>query len=170
MNTIIINWISLEQFGLYPTDLITLGDDSFISTSRRWDLKWCGEFVKKIGMELNLQKCDQRQDLDQIKFLGYHIGKGQPYKPHSEWMAALLFPENPDKSFSDLQNRALGLYYANMCVDIEFATITRTIIKFKPFDIAVPPNFERMLRQVGIALSSLDPINLPDPLYFTKFF
>lgn len=168
-NAILVNWMSLEKFGYFPTDQLYLGDDSMIVSTREWDLDWCQTFLKNIGMELNVAKSDQSTSLSRLKFLGYYINDGIPLKPRSEWLAALLYPERPDRCFDDTQSRALGLYYANMCVDNHFAQICSTIIRFRPFNLSFTSNFERMLRHIGVNISLLDPHNLPDPFYFTKF-
>lgn len=170
VNCILINWLSLEQFGSFPEESIFLGDDSLTRSFRKWDLDFCNKFLSQIGMEINLEKSGQTTELKSIRFLGYRIGDGEPNKDLSEWMVALLYPERPDKEFSDVQNRALGLYYANMCVDIEFARICHSIIHLRPFDVKFSSNFERMLRHIGINLSAIDPHNLPSPLYFAKTF
>ncbi|KAK4874223.1 hypothetical protein RN001_013583 [Aquatica leii] len=78
VNTIIINWLSFEQFGHYPLDVVALGDDSLISSTKRWDFVKCEELLNKIGMTLNMEKCEQNENLGRLKFCGNIIGSGTP--------------------------------------------------------------------------------------------
>jgi hypothetical protein len=164
VNTILINYLSLKQFGTYPHELLVLGDDSLVKTSKEWDFNECQKYLNLFGMSINVDKSCKSQCLHELKFLGYTINMGYPRKEFSEWMAALVFPERPDECLDDVQSRALGLYHANMCIDMNFARICYTIIKFKEFDLRLPRNLQRMLKMQGIR--SLDPLNVPTPMDF----
>lgn len=69
VNSILINWLSVLQFGSFPLDALFLGDDSFIASSRKWDLDFCHRFLNSIGMELNLEKSDQGQELGKLTYI-----------------------------------------------------------------------------------------------------
>lgn len=166
-NAIFINWTNLRHLGR-PEDYLVFGDDSFFSTDAEFDLDKVAADAQLIGMELNYKKSQVSTNLYNIQFLGYYLGEGKPWKPHDAWMTALHFPEAPDKSFADVQSRAVGLYYANMCVDEHFANLCRGIVQAKQFDLALSANLQRMLSHIGIAVKDVDPITLPDPSYFFK--
>lgn len=167
-NSILMNWISIKIDNDAPIDALYMGDDSLLRTKSKWDLDECQHLIRSIGMELNMQKCQSQRDLHSIVFLGYEINNGIPTKDHESWLAALHCPERPDENFEMVQSRALGLYYANMGIDLAFHNKCYAIIKLKPFDLHFSRNFERMLTYVGIQLTDLDPINLPSPVTFLK--
>nr|APG78215.1 RdRp [Shuangao partiti-like virus 1] len=165
-NHILCTWMNLHQFGRPPLDILVLGDDSIFATSKPFDLNAGGDLAKEIGMKLNGIKSQTTTSLMTLKFLGYRIGKGTPSKDHDEWLTALLYPEMPDKSFDCLQSRALGLYYANMCVDRRFSQICLDIIKSRPFDLILPRDFERRLKYIGIAIDVIEKGELPSETEF----
>lgn len=167
-NYILCAWMSLKQLGSLPMDILVLGDDSLIKTHKPLDLSECQELMTSIGMFLNPIKSQMTSELVTMKFLGYRIGNGTPQKDIDDWMTALLFPETPDLSFSQLQSRALGLYYANMCVDMTFANICYGLIRAKPFDLHLSRNFERKLKFIGISLERLKTQELPTPFEFVR--
>lgn len=169
INCILIAWCSYEQFGTPPKDDLYLGDDSLIGTDSRWNLDVCCRLVSEIGMQINQSKSVTTDDLYNITFLGYKVGMGTPFKAHDDWMTSLMFPEIPDRDFAAVQSRAIGLLYANMGVDVKFHAICSNIIRLQPFDIAIPRNFGRMLKHIGVHISTMDPTNIPDPAYFFKY-
>lgn len=167
-NFILCEWLCLSQ-GIPPRDILVMGDDSIMSTYSPFNLREACNQVETIGMKINIQKSQVTTELYTLKFLGYHLGNGCPFKEHSDWMTSLLYPESPDFSFDQLQSRALGLYYANMGVDYTFARLTAGLVKFKPFNLMLSRNFERMLKFTGISLEYIKTNNLPEPDYFVKF-
>lgn len=167
-NYVLCQWIHLEQFGRPVEDILVLGDDSLMSTSQILDINKANQLMKTIGMELNMTKSENSSNLQSIKFLGYSIGNGIPSKTRDTWMTALGYPETPDYTIDQLQSRALGLYYANMCVDQGFAHLCRHIVKMKPFNLVMSREFERKLKFIGIALETLKTGILPTELEFAR--
>lgn len=167
-NYILCEWMCLSQ-GAPPRDILVMGDDSIISLHTDFCLREANALMDTIGMRINISKSQITTELYTLKFLGYHLGHGCPFKEHSDWMTALLFPESPDFTFDQLQSRALGLYYANMGVDYSFASLTAGLVKFRPFNLILSRNFERMLKFIGVSLEVLKTRDLPDPDYFIKY-
>lgn len=165
-NYILCQWIHLEQFGRPVEDILVLGDDSFMSTSELLNIEKANSLMSSIGMRLNLEKSETTSNLHSIKFLGYSIGNGVPFKSRDTWMTALAYPETPDYCLDQLQSRALGLYYANMCVDAGFAHLCKHLVKMKPFQLMVSREFERKMKFIGISLEVLKTGVLPTALQF----
>lgn len=165
-NYILCQWMCLEQLGVFAEDIIVQGDDSLMALNGVMSLTKCSELMKSIGMEINMDKSQITTELQTMKFLGYRVGQGIPSKDHNEWLTALLFPERPDYEFAQLQSRALGLYYANMCVDEKFANICAGLVKMKPFDLILSRDFQRKLRFIGISLDAIKTGYLPTSTEF----
>lgn len=160
-NHVLCTWMNLTQSGKTPQDMLVLGDDSIFSTHKPFDLEKGSQLAQSIGMNINESKSQTTTTLGTLKFLGYRVGKGIPSKDHHEWLTALLYPEIPDKSLDCLQSRALGLYYANMCVDRPFSQLCLKIIKQSPFDLILPRDFERRLKYIGISVDAIESGTLP---------
>lgn len=167
-NYILCQWMCLDQLGSFAEDIIVQGDDSLMALHGVLSLRKCQDLMSTIGMEINMEKSQITTELQTMKFLGYRIGQGIPSKDHNEWMAALLFPERPDTMFNELQSRALGLYYANMCVDEKFSSICAGLVKMKPFNLILSRNFERRLKFVGVSLELLKSGAVPPAEHFIK--
>lgn len=157
INSILIHWMFYEQQGRGPEDTIFMGDDSLIVTRFPFCLEKADQLMKTIGMKINTLKSQVENSLARVKFLGYYIGDGVPWKDRRDWVTALLYPERPDESWDDVQSRALGLYYANMGVDYYVHRICRILVKFKPFNLTLSRNFERGLKMIGLCIENLDP-------------
>jgi hypothetical protein len=168
INYLLLQWASLTQFGDYLEDIMVLGDDSLSATRSDLSLRECAELFSTVGMEVNMTKSQITRELSTIQFLGYKIGNGVPSKDRDAWMTALLYPERPDRSFDELQSRALGLYYANMCVDANFAALCARIVKFRKFDLILSRNFERHLKFIGVSLDVLRTGELPTEIEFAR--
>nr|APG78243.1 RdRp [Hubei partiti-like virus 46] len=168
VNHILIEWACISLVGKFPDDVIVLGDDSLFTLPVAVPLDDFEALFSTVGMHLNLSKSQITTELDTMTFLGYKIGRGIPSKDHDDWITALLFPETPDRCFADLQSRALGLYYANMCVDQRFASITAGLVKMKAFDLNISRGLERHLKFIGVALDVLQRKHLPSAFEFAK--
>lgn len=112
-------------------------------------------------MRINDLKSQVEEELRRLKFLGYYIGDGIPWKKHEDWLIALLYPEIPDLEWDQVQSRALGLFYANICVDRYVEHICRSLIQLRPFNVILSRNFERGMKMIGVNLEMLDPFNIP---------
>lgn len=58
VNCILINWISLRTDGVIPDDSLFMGDDSLIVTRSLWNIDFCQQIMRSVGMELNMEKTD----------------------------------------------------------------------------------------------------------------
>nr|APG78332.1 RdRp [Wuhan house centipede virus 8] len=168
VNYILCQWMCLELQGVFCKDILVQGDDSLFATSTVFDLQKAFKMMESIGMEINREKSQVTTELGTMKFLGYQLGFGVPRKPRDEWMTALLFPETPDITMAHLQSRALGLYYANMYVDRQFAELCKEIIQKCPFDLVIPRDFERKLKYIGLSLEVLKTGRLPTEMEFAR--
>ncbi|AVK59490.1 RdRP [Wuhan fly virus 6] len=167
-NYILCQWMCLEQHGHFAKDILVQGDDSLFATSAVFKLDHGFEMMSSIGMELNREKSQITTELGSMKFLGYKIGFGVPSKTREEWMTALLFPETPDLSYDHLQSRALGLYYANMCVDRQFGELCKDIVNSRPYDLILSRDFERRMKYIGISLDVLKTGYMPTEMEFAR--
>jgi len=158
VNAVLINWIHLEITGQFPRDYLVMGDDSLVACDRPLDFDAVQDLLDPIGMIINFRKSAQSKSLNRLQFIGYSMTIGIPSKPEDELFAALAFPERPDREFSDLQNRALGLLYAGMGEHERFHQMCTAIIKLQPFDIAIPPHLRRLIELVlGVTVKHSDP-------------
>lgn len=166
VNAVLTNWIHLECTGYFPRDYLVLGDDSLVGCERPLELDKAQELMRSIGMNINYSKTGQSASLMNLTFLGYKITTGIPSRPVSGLMASLLLPERPDREFSDVQNRALGLLYAALGEHEEFHNLCTAIIRLKPFDIALPSYLRRHAEMVlGCTIASTEP---PTQMAFIK--
>ncbi|VDN30519.1 unnamed protein product, partial [Cylicostephanus goldi] len=104
-------WSGLKQ-ECRIRQLKVLGDDSIFGTERPYDLIQAQIIFERVETKLNMQNSAVSHYTDDLTFLGYQINYGAPSKPLDRWLAALLFPEEMDRSWSDVATRALGLLYA----------------------------------------------------------
>lgn len=168
VNYILVNWMIMRQQGEFPLSQKYLGDDSIISTRKKVDLDKARDLFSTIGMALNPTKSSQSDRLSDLSFLGYTL-EDSPSKPFHKWVASLLYPERYDRSFEDVQSRALGLLYANCGVDATFDVICRGLVKFRPFDLRLPRNLQRMLWNIGIHDVCRDPPTPEDFFWMLHF-
>lgn len=168
INYILCQWMCLEQHGHNVKDILVQGDDSLFATGTVFRLDEACQLMRSIGMNINREKSQITTELGSMKFLGYRIGYGVPSKTREEWMTALLYPETPDLTLDHLQSRALGLYYANMCVDRQFANLCRDIVKARSYDLVISRDFERRMKYIGISLDLLKTGYLPTELEFAR--
>lgn len=164
-NYILITWAYLRQHGQYPNHIKVMGDDSIIGSDLPIDLDLLALHMSEIGMKINVQKSSVSKFLHNLTFLGYTINDGTPSKPYQRWLAALLYPEYPDRSWDIVASRALGLCYACMGVDDKFDSLCRTIVGLRPFDLAIGSNLMRMLEMIGVKEVKKEP---PDKLEFLR--
>jgi hypothetical protein len=165
VNYILIVWVYIEQTGLPPRSIKVLGDDSVAGSDKKLDLCDANDLFRSIGMSINLTKSAVSKYLADLTFLGYQINFGIPTKPHSRWMAALLYPERPDRCWDDVASRAVGLCYAAFGLDDRFDTLCRIIITLQPFDLCIDSSLARMLHMIGWEHVSKDP---PDRITFLR--
>lgn len=165
VNYILVVWICLEITGHPPVDCKVLGDDSIFATRQSINLDDVSDLVKQIGMEINVAKSVTSRHLGNLTFLGYQLNDGVPTKPHDKWMAALLYPERPDRRWDDCASRAVGLCYANLGVDSVFDQLCRRIIALQPFTLTFSRSFAKMLWIAGWKNVSPTP---PEPLEFLR--
>lgn len=165
VNYILITWMCLEVLGDLPSYIKVLGDDSIFRVSRHFCLDDFADLAESIGMKINVAKSVVSRNPSNLTFLGYQLNDGTPSKPFERWMAALLYPEYPDRAWDDVASRALGLLYANLGVDSQFDTLCRRIIVLQPFDLHFSANIVRMLRMIGWNHVDRRP---PDMMYFMR--
>lgn len=156
INYLLITWFCMEQ-DLSINKMLVLGDDSLVGLPRRPDLDKMCKLAQSIGMDINLRKSCQSDDLNAIKFLGYRINDCRPMKDRNDWLAALYFPERPDEEWDDVASRALGLYYANQGVDHYMHNMLGALVRLKPFDLRMSANQEQELRMLGIQVDKTLP-------------
>nr|APG78281.1 RdRp [Hubei partiti-like virus 42] len=164
VNYILITWINLKIANCLPQYIKVMGDDVIFS-GRKVDINEAQDLLATIGMRLNIQKSAISRDPSDLTFLGYELNHGAPSRPFDKWMAALLFPERPDKCWDDVASRAVGLLYACAACDSKFDGLCRTIINLRPFDLQLPLGMRRMLNMIGVFDIKKDP---PPPLEFYK--
>lgn len=164
VNSVLINWMILERTGHYPLDYVVMGDDSLIATHVRVDLDDLQDMLDPIGMLINFRKSAQSSSLQRLTFIGYEITVGIPSKPEVEFYSSLCFPERPDRCLADVQNRALGLLYANLGEHVRFHDLCAAIVRLKPFDLSFSPSMRRFIALVlGCDVRTID---VPHPLDF----
>lgn len=98
-------------------------------------------------------------NINELTFLGYKLNHGFPSRPYDKWIAALLFPEDRDKSWDDVASRALGLLYACAGCDARFDALCRYITRLKPYDLHMS-RMMRMLNVVGVREISKTPSSI----------
>lgn len=162
VNYIILLWLCFDQ-GITPGEMKVLGDDSIFETHKELDMERCTELITSIGMKLNLEKSGYSTNLGDLSFLGYKINDGIPTKPLEDWLASLVYPEQPDRDYDDFASRVLGLFYANASVNSTFDIICRTILR-RPFKMKLSLSMERMLLHTGVVIEK----ELPSPFQFWR--
>lgn len=150
INHTLMLWITLSQTGRFPVKIKVFGDDSIIATETELDLEKANDLVSSIGMKINIDKSGTSRSVGELKFLGYKINNGFPVKEHNDWLAALCYPERPDKCWDDVATRALGLLHACSGMDTLFDHMCRGIICYRSFDISLSRSLARYLRYQGI--------------------
>lgn len=166
-NCVVLYYTSLKLNGQLPQDSLFMGDDSFLISSKLWELEKVETLIAEtFQMHINLKKSQISEHIDDMKFLGYQINHGRAKKETQDLIAALAFPESPDKEWDDLASRALGLYYANLGCNDDFSLLTWKIVKYRKFEIHFGRNFGRMLQHIGITID--DTQELPVPTHFLK--
>nr|APG78248.1 RdRp [Hubei partiti-like virus 44] len=150
VNFILVNWLYLELTGRPPRVIKVLGDDSLTASDSKLDLTLASQLLGLLGMALNEGKSCQSVYLADLDFLGFKINSGEPGREVSKWMAALHFPERPDKSWDDVASRCVGLLYANSAVCSEFDGLLRWLIKLNPFRLKLSHSITKMLMMLGI--------------------
>lgn len=153
VNYILIQWASLDQFGV-PRYIKVFGDDSICGHSYEFNINKANELFKKIRMGLNLQKSKVTKNLAELSFLGFQINYGYPKKEFDRWMASLVYPETIDKNWDTVASRALSLLYCCCGFNLEFDRICREIVARRDFDYRVSRR-AYYLRMIG-----MDPENL----------
>lgn len=164
-NYILITWAVLRQHGEYPLHLKVMGDDSILGCNQRLDLDLLNDLMSSIGMRVNVAKSSSSTNLANMTFLGYTINDGTPTKPYQRWLAALLYPEYPDRSWDVVASRALGLCYACLGTDDKFDGLCRRIVALRPFDLAIEAGLLRMLEMIGVKTVNKVP---PDKVEFLR--
>uniref|UniRef100_A0AB38ZJV3 RNA-dependent RNA polymerase n=1 Tax=Crocidura lasiura ribovirus 9 TaxID=3139505 RepID=A0AB38ZJV3_9VIRU len=165
VNHILVTWVYLRLTGRPPRHIKVLGDDSITGGSSSFSLDDAADLIKSIGMELNVSKSAVTRDISRLTFLGYTINDGAPTKPFARWLAALLYPEFPDRSWDVVASRALGLNYACFGQDDKFDHMTRVIVRLKKFDLALDASMSRMLEMIGFSAVST---SLPSKLEYLQ--
>lgn len=62
---------------ILSNDDIYLGDDSFLVSSKKWNLESVTNLVKEVfNMDINMEKSIISPHIDELKFLGYKINHG----------------------------------------------------------------------------------------------
>lgn len=148
VNGIMINYLCLKLSGSYPVDYIVMGDDSLFSTYVKIDFDDAMDVLGRYGMLVNVTKSFSTRCMANVKFLGYYLENGLPWKEDIEWYASLMLPERPDKEWDDVASRALGLMYAAMGINAQFHNLCYRIITFRPFDIHITSGMRRMFEYV----------------------
>ncbi|CAH0402448.1 unnamed protein product [Chilo suppressalis] len=83
-NHILCEWICLTQ-DVELKDLLVMGDDSILNVGVSFSLREACALVETIGMKINLSKSQVTDELYTLKFLGYSLGGGCPFKQHDDW-------------------------------------------------------------------------------------
>nr|APG78345.1 RdRp [Wenling partiti-like virus 3] len=155
-NFILIEYIC-RKFGIYPSGIKVLGDDSIFCSNNYVSLDSMQPVFADLGMKLNVEKSIVTESLFDITFLGFRFENHLPVKPTEDWLAALHHPEHTDKSFDDFASRALGILYANCGVNLDVDQYCRAIIKSSPFRIKLSRSFRRYLRAMGVERLKKEP-------------
>lgn len=148
-NWIIINYVMI-RIGNEVKDVITFGDDSIVATTLPIRLGRVTRTLKKFGMELNVEKTQLSNNINELKFLGYKINSGNPQRASKELYASLRFPEQPDRTFDEFATRAVGLLIANLGQDLEFDNCCRNIVARQRYKVVVKQSLRRFLNILGI--------------------
>lgn len=162
VNWILINYAFLKRFGRMPDDCLVFGDDSVTSCNAPFSLEGLSEVLANVGMTVNVSKSIYTANVDQVEFLGFRIEGGFPCRDLDRWMESIYHPEWPDEDWDMFASRALGLFYANVGVNGQFSQICRNIVGIRTFEIRLPRDTERMLRNLGVNIKDCSPI-LPLP-------
>jgi hypothetical protein len=157
VNYIVVLWLSLHQHGECPEYIKVLGDDSVFGSGRQFNLRDADKLLQILGMKINISKSICSESYGDLTFLGYKLNWGMPTKPNAAWMAALMFPEVPDKCWDMVASRALGLLYACAGTDDEFDLLCRALVCLKPFRLKLTAGMEKMLKMIGIEALDPDP-------------
>lgn len=148
----IVNWIvtvyALRKAGNIVEDILVLGDDSLVKTTYPVNLETFASHAEICGMVLNLEKSAVDERLSNVKFLGFYIRNGVPFKPVEELWAALRFPETPDYSYDEYATRASGLLYASFGQHPDFYRHVVASISI-PFELILKPSMRRFLQSIG---------------------
>nr|AGW51759.1 RNA-dependent RNA polymerase-like protein [uncultured virus]AGW51777.1 RNA-dependent RNA polymerase-like protein [uncultured virus] len=167
VNAILLNWIAIEQTGEYPSDYVTMGDDSIVAFREHISLEAIAEQLGTIGMQLNVKKSSITKEISEVKFIGYEINSGRPRRDPEPLLASLLFPERPDRNLQDAQSRAVGIFYANLGYNQKISDLCERIIKLAPFDLALTRNMERFLVE-ALGLDTSQCVTLPTLMDFHR--
>lgn len=98
VNYIILRW-TCRSHGIHSPFIRVLGDDSILATDCELELEWFLNSARRLGMAINLRKSVVTENVDELSFLSYNIGRGEPKKSRFAWITALMFPEGPDKDW-----------------------------------------------------------------------
>nr|APG78261.1 RdRp [Hubei partiti-like virus 38] len=166
----IVNYILMTYVSLREDNRIlhikVLGDDSVTAFSRPIYPSDVAKYVEPLGFTINTTKSGSSKYLSDLSFLGHQINCGYPLKPRSKVIAGLLYPERPDSCWDDVASRALGILYSNLGVDEHVDFWCRRVVKFRPFDLALTRNQEKLMRVLKIPIP--DVTEPPDLLAFHR--
>jgi len=158
VNWILINYAFLKRYGRMPAECIVFGDDSVVADFEGFSLSDLSTELSNVGMVVNEAKSLFTNNVDEVEFLGFTISFGLPCRSYDKWLEALFHPEWPDRDWSMFASRALGLFYANGGVNEAFSYTCRRIVGFREFEVNLPRDTERMLRNVGVNVSDCSPV------------
>jgi len=157
VNALVLNYTWIKLCGKPPHYLRVFGDDSVICHRGTLDMCDLVSCCSEMGLTVNAEKSTITNGAAGIKFLGFEIRGLRPYKPLSEWMQSLCFPERPDQSIDDYYSRTLGLMYANLGLCSEFHDLCERILKGKVFNLQLTRTLERNFDAQGLAIEMRIP-------------
>lgn len=146
---------SMLKLDVKINNILVFGDDSIMSVNKRVHPDEVGEVLADIGMVVNVEKSGSSKYVSDLSFLGYKIECGIPTRDREKQFASLVYPERPDRSWDSAASRALGIMYANFGVDPVVDFWCREVVNFKPFDLHLTRDQQRLIAMLGI--DEIDP-------------
>nr|QVG74789.1 RNA-dependent RNA polymerase [Riboviria sp.] len=159
-NHILLTYAALRH-DIEIKDILVFGDDSIMGVDEQFTPDDIQKVLSPFGLVVNVAKSGYSKNISNLMFLGYQINDGFPKKAREKAIASLVWPERNDRKWDDLASRALGILYANLGVDPYVDWICRTIVKLKPFDLALTRDQDRYLRMLRLEVKK-DPPSMLD--------
>lgn len=120
VNFIVIKYLSnVNSLNLHSDSIHIMGDDSVFSTNKNVSLDKLSSDLLKIGVSLNVNKCQVTSRDEPIHFIGFDWSKGSAYKDLNEVLTSAVYPERY-RNFKSRSAHVNTLLYAMTLLNPKF--------------------------------------------------